>query len=199
MTTRSFQRYFWLLAILIPGTLAGQEVIPRVEDYSGPAWSPYLGGALIGVLTWLTFAFSKKPVGASSSYATAAGLIGKAVAPRHTAKLKYYEKNPPKVDWEFVFIGATVLGAFLAAWHGAELTNRWVPPIWADRFGDNVAGRGLAAFAGGLLMAFGARVAGGCTSGHGISGTAQLSVSSWISVICFFVGGAIVANVLYRL
>ena len=41
------------------------------------------------------------------------------------------------------------------------------------------------AFGGGMLMAFGARLAGGCTSGHGISGTLQLNVASWISVICF--------------
>lgn len=184
--------------LVIPSEVLGEGAIPHAEEYSGPAWSPYLGGALIGVLTWLTFTFSKKPVGASSSYATAAGLIGKSIAPQHTAKLKYFEKNPPKVDWEFIFIGATILGAFLAAWHGAELTNRWVPPMWADRFGDSVMGRGLAGFLGGLLMALGARLAGGCTSGHGISGTAQLGVSSWISVICFFAGGAIVANLLYR-
>ena len=52
----------------------------------------------------------------------------------------------------------------------------------------------LAAFVGGLLMAFGARLAGGCTSGHGISGTLQLSVGSWIAVICFFIGGIAVAT-----
>lgn len=54
------------------------------------------------------------------------------------------------------------------------------------------------AFAGGVLMAFGARLAGGCTSGHGISGTLQLNVASWIAVICFFVGGAFVAALLFR-
>ena len=39
-------------------------------DYSGPAWSPYLVGALIGVLSWLTFYFSNKPLGASTAYAS---------------------------------------------------------------------------------------------------------------------------------
>jgi uncharacterized membrane protein YedE/YeeE len=47
-------------------------------------------------------------------------------------------------------------------------------------------------------MAFGARMTGGCTSGHGISGTIQLAVSSWISVLCFFVGGALIAFPMYR-
>ena len=52
---------------------------------------------------------------------------------------------------------------------------------------------------GGILMAFGARFAGGCTSGHGISGTLQLNVGSWIAVTCFFIGGIAVAYPLYLL
>jgi uncharacterized protein len=188
------------LALLPLAAVAQPAAVPHAAEYSGPAWSPYLGGALIGVLTWFTFLFSRKPVGASSSYATAAGLAGRAIAPRHTGSLKYFKDNPPKVDWEFVLIGAVVIGAFLAAWHGGELTRRWIPPIWADRFGaDSLLLRGLVGFAGGILMALGARLAGGCTSGHGISGTAQLNAASWISLICFFVGGVIVANLLYRL
>jgi uncharacterized protein len=54
-------------------------------------------------------------------------------------------------------------------------------------------------FGGGLLMAFGARLAGGCTSGHGISGTMQLNPGSWIAVICLFIGGIAVAIPLFTL
>ena len=46
-------------------------------------------------------------------------------------------------------------------------------------------------------MAFGARLAGGCTSGHGISGTLQLSVGSWIALVCFFIGGAATAMLMF--
>jgi hypothetical protein len=46
-------------------------------------------------------------------------------------------------------------------------------------------------------MAFGARTAGGCTSGHGISGALQLSVGSWIALVGFFVGGVITAMLLF--
>ena len=67
-----------------------------------------------------------------------------------------------------------------------------------ERFGPAIAPRLLAGFAGGALMAFGARLAGGCTSGHGISGTLQLGVGSWIALLCFFAGGAAVAFPLYR-
>jgi uncharacterized protein len=189
------------MALLLTATSAwALGDTPDARQYPGPAWSPYIVGGLIGVLTWFTLLFSDKPVGASSAYATSAGLAGKAVAPNFTRQLKYYQDNPPKLDWEFVFLAATVLGAFLAAWHGAELTQRWLPPFWEARFGEGTwLLRAVVACAGGVLMAFGARMAGGCTSGHGISGTLQLNVSSWIALICFFAGGVILANLLYRL
>lgn len=187
------------LAILIAAPAYGFGETPNARDYPGPAWSPFLAGGLIGVLTWFTMLFSGKPVGASSAYATSAGLIGKVLAPRYTGKLNYFQDNPPKLDWALVFIGFTILGSFLAAWHGGELTQRWLPPFWEARFGEGtVVLRAIVAFLGGGLMAFGARMAGGCTSGHGISGTLQLNVASWISLICFFIGGALVANLMYR-
>jgi uncharacterized protein len=186
--------------LLTMGTAHALGETPDARNYPGPAWSPYLAGGLIGVLAWFTMLFSNKPVGASSAYATAAGLLGKAAAPRHTKSWKYYQDNPPKVDWELVFLAAVILGAFLAAWHGGELTQRWLPSFWEARFGEgSIALRAIVAFVGGVLMAFGARMAGGCTSGHGISGTLQLNVASWIALICFFIGGALVANLIYRL
>ena len=99
-----------------------------------------------------------------------------------------------------LFVLATVCGAFLAAWSGGELTGTYLQDLWVARFGpDSHLLRTLLAFAGGAAMAFGARLAGGCTSGHGISGTLQLAVGSWVSVICFFVGGIVTAMLLYRI
>lgn len=169
------------------------------RDYPGPDWSPYLVGAAIGVLSWLTFYVSDKPIGASSFYAQVAGLFGKLIAPRHTASLAYFKDNPPRVGWEFVFVISIIVGGALAAVTGGEFTNRWLPPMWVARFGDSIATRAAVAFGGGILMALGARLAGGCTSGHGISGTLQLSVASWIAVICFFIGGIAVAIPLFKL
>lgn len=189
---------FWLA--LLPGSAGAAEISVDARQYPGPAWSPYLVGALLGVLSWLTFYFSDKPIGASSFYATVAGMLGKVFARKHTEQLAYYKSNPPVVDWEFAFVLATVGGAFLAAWSGDEITGEWLPPMWEARFGaDSLGLRAAVATLGGALMAFGARLAGGCTSGHGISGTLQLSVGSWIAVICFFVGGMAVALPLFAL
>ena len=170
------------------------------HDYPGGAWSPYLVGGLIGVLSMFTFYFSDKPLGASTGYARLAGMIGRVVAPKHTDSLKYFQDNQPAVDWEVMLVVGAVLGAFLAAWQGNELTGEWLPAMWAARFGEGSLTLRLgAALVGGILMAFGARLAGGCTSGHGISGTMQLSVGSWIAVLCFFAGGIPAAMLMFRL
>ncbi len=183
---------------LWPSCVFAADPALDAHSYPGPAWSPYVVGAGIGVLSWLTFYFSDKPIGASSFYATVAGLIGKLFARKHTEQLAYFKTEPPSVNWEFIFVLATIGGAFLAAFTGGEIANEWVPQMWRARFGDSVALRGLVAFAGGGLMAFGARLAGGCTSGHGISGTMQLNVASWIAVVCFFIGGIAVAMLLFH-
>ena len=169
------------------------------HDYPGGAWSPYLVGALIGVLSMLTFYFSNKPLGASTAYARLAGMVGIAVAPKHTQSLKYYQDKKPVVEWGVMLVVGVILGAFLAAWQGGEFSSELLPPMWAAHFGqDTLVPRLAVAFLGGILVAFGSRLAGGCTSGHGISGALQLSIGSWIALICFFLGGIAAAMLMYR-
>lgn len=190
------------LLLGLPTLAMGQEVrdLPSPYPYPEPAWSPYLVGALIGVLTMFTLTFSKKPVGASSAYSDLAGMVGRALAPKHIASLKYYQEHKPAVSWTLVFVVGAIGGAFLAAWTGGEITGYYLQDLWVARFGpDSYLLRTLLAFAGGAVMAYGARMAGGCTSGHGISGTLQLALGSWIAVICFFIGGIATAMLLYRL
>ena len=122
------------------------------------------------------------------------------VAPRHIASLKYYQQHKPAVSWTLLFVLGAIAGAFVAAWSGGETNGHFLQDMWVTRFGDDSYWlRILTAFAGGAIMAFGARLAGGCTSGHGISGTLQLAVGSWAAVICFFLGGVVTAMLLYRL
>ena len=187
------------LALLPMHAAVAAEPGVNALNYPGPAWSPYVVGAGLGVLSWLTFYFSDKPIGASSFYAQVAGFIGKLFAKRHTQSLAYFKENPPRVGWEIVFVVSAIVGGAVAAVTGGEFVNEWLSPMWIARFGDSIALRAGVAFGGGILMAFGARLAGGCTSGHGISGTLQLNTASWIAVLCFFIGGIAVAMCLYKL
>lgn len=169
-----------------------------LEPSTTQGWSPYQVGAGIGVLSWLTFLYADKPLGASSSYATAAGLIGQRLAPDHTKGLKYFQDEPPKLNWGLVFMLFALVGAFLAALGSGEFQSQWIPSMWQDRFGeDSWLLRFVVSFCGGVVMAVGARLTGGCTSGHGISGTMQLAVSSWITVVALFAGGIVTAYLMY--
>ena len=72
-----------------------------------------------------------------------------------------------------------------------------VPDMWRERFGSGKTKRAAAAFLGGVIALFGARLAGGCPSGHGLSGSLQMAVSGLIALVCFFAGGAFVARLIY--
>ncbi len=177
-----------------------QSMLPSPYPYPEPAWSPYLAGSLIGLLVLSTLVLAGKKIGASSAYSDAAGMIGRLVAPHHIASLPYYRKGHPMIGWTFMIVIGVIIGSFIAAWTGGELTAAYLPDMWIARFGsDSNLLRTFLSLLGGALMAFGARMAGGCTSGHGISGTLQLAVGSWIAVICFFLGGIATAMLIYRM
>jgi len=72
---------------------------------------------------------------------------------------------------------------------GSWALARAVPGFAETAGGDALRGRAGRALLGGGVLVFGARVAGGCPSGHGISGMAMLSVASMVSVVSMFAGG----------
>jgi uncharacterized membrane protein YedE/YeeE len=110
----------------------------------------------------------------------------------------YYQKLAPVIDWEWLMVFGIIVGAFLSAWISGDFNLQWVPPKWAATFGGSGLLRVGVALVGGVFMAFGARWANGCTSGHGISGTLQLALSSWVAAVCFFIGGIATAMLIFK-
>ncbi len=166
------------------------------------SWSPYVVGAGIGVLSWIVFITADHPLGVSTAYEYSAALLDQAVNPTAEANNPYFQKKAtegksPKIDWEWMLVVGIFLGAFASAKLGNDRTAQSVPPLWRWRFGPGLAKRFAGAFFGGALMMFGARLAQGCTSGHGISGALQLAVSSWIFVILLFLGGTLMSFAVY--
>jgi uncharacterized membrane protein YedE/YeeE len=160
-------------------------------------WSPYAVGIGIGILSWFTFLISNKPLGCSTSFARTAGMIEKAIRGKQVELKPYYQQVKPTIDWQWMLVVGVVIGAFAASMLSGTFHLQWVPQRWAATFGSAVVPRVIVAAVGGVLLGFGSRWAGGCTSGHGISGTLQLAVSSWISAICFFIGGIAMAYLMF--
>ncbi|WP_158857421.1 YeeE/YedE thiosulfate transporter family protein [Lunatibacter salilacus] len=161
-------------------------------------WSPYAVGIGIGILSWLSFLISGKPIATSTTFARAGGMIEEMVRGEKANQRSYYEKIKLQIDWQWMLVIGVVIGSFISAILSGDFqVGVWVPSLWSSAFGDSAILRVLVAVIGGIILGFGARFAGGCTSGHGISGTLQLAVSSWISAVCFFIGGIIAAHIIY--
>ena len=94
-----------------------------------------------------------------------------------------------------------VLGAFLSSkTHGPVDTNanKSAPEAWRQRFGNSYSKRYIFAFSGGVLVLFGSRLAGGCTSGHMMSGMMQTSVSGYLFAASAFLVAIPCAILLYK-
>ena len=165
---------------------------------SSPRWNPYLVGAGIGILSILVFWLVDKPLGMSTEISKWSGTTTSMVAGSETVTNNaYWAKETPKFGYSTLFLMATAIGALVSALLSKDFKTERVPSVWADRFGPSPIKRYLGAFAGGIILMFGARMAGGCTSGHGISGSLQLAVSSWVFFITMFIGGVITALILF--
>lgn len=165
-----------------------------------PRWSPYLVGGALGVLSWATFLFMGKALGTSTTIVRAAGALEATVAPEHVRDTAYFMKyldGKPAFEWQFALVVMLVAGAWLAARLGGSRQSGAVPAVWAARFGPSRTKRYAGAFLGGAVLLFGARLAGGCTSGHGISGGLQLAVSSWTFIAAMLASGILTARVLF--
>jgi len=160
-------------------------------------WSPYAAGAGIGVLVLISFVLSNRPIGCSTAYVRGSGFVEKLFKGEKVKDNEYYRKFIPRISWEVVLLIGVVLGALISAGLSGSLTLETVPELWKAGFGSSFPLRVAGAVLGGFLIGFGARMAGGCTSGHGISGTLQLAVSSWLALFCFFIGGFGAAYLLY--
>ena len=161
-------------------------------------WNPYLAGALSGLVSIGSVWFVGKYLGASTTFVRTTGMLEKLVDPEKVARMSYFLKEVPQIDWQWMFVIGIAVGAFFAAVTSGSFRLQAVPNMWQARFGASIIPRALVAFLGGIIAMFGARLAEGCPSGHGLSGSLQLAVSGFIALACFFIGGLISANLLYK-
>ena len=161
-------------------------------------WSPYVAGIGIGMLASLSFLLSDRTIGCSTPFARASGAIERLFRGDKALERPYYKKYVPKLEWDGMLIIGILIGASISVLLSGSFELKWVPDLWVLTFGHTPIIRLIVALVGGILMGIGSRWAGGCTSGHGISGTLQLAVSSWLSVIMFFVGGIATAMLIFR-
>ena len=182
-------------------------------DFIFEPWPWYVGGPLIALVMFLLFYYGKK-FGVSSNLETicAIGGAGKLV--------DFFNFDWKKSGWNLMFILGSALGGFIAYQYmspseAVAINPQTVQDLAAIGFKDagaqflpdeifsidtmlSVKGTAILLLSG-LMVGFGARYAGGCTSGHAITGLSNLEIPSLIAVIGFFIGGLIMTWLLIPL
>jgi uncharacterized membrane protein YedE/YeeE len=164
-----------------------------------PYVHPYLGGVLLGIVLFLAFLITRNGLGASGGLNRLVAGVEDLVVPGHIDRTPYLLKMAggglnPLDDWSV----PVVLGAFLGGAVAGVLNGRSKFEI---NKGPNTTNRTrlITAFIGGILFAYGARMARGCTSGQALSGGATLSAGSWALMMCIFAGAYGVAYFVRKL
>lgn len=164
------------------------------------AWSPYVAGVIIGLLQIPAFLIVDTALGTSSSYVKVVGHLLMLFDPA-AGKAGYFAKyvGGTTYVWQLALVVGIAIGAFLSA-RLSNLERTGMSRVWWRAVGlRSLRLRMVMGFFGGFIMLFGARLAGGCTSGHGISGMAQLAVGSTIAIAAMFLGGILTAMMFRRL
>ena len=169
--------------------------LPRTLDASParmPRWATL--GVLFGLVS-IGSILLYGPIGVSGTYPRFIGAIWRAVDPAGAAANPYLVKMGSLIKPETMLVVGLLIGGFLASRLGARASR--APAVELVHAGETTTRRRyLDAFAGGALLLFGARLAGGCTSGHIISGITQLAVSSMIFAAGVFAAGMATAALL---
>jgi len=162
------------------------------ESSRMPAWASL--GAIFGVVSALSI-LTFGPIGVSGTYPRFVGAILRRIDPAYALGNPYLEKMGSLIKPETMLVVGLLIGGFLAS----RLGKREQAHTEFIHAGETTKGKRYRdAFLGGLLIVFGARIAGGCTSGHIISGITQLSISGLIFAAGVFATGIMTAKLMQK-
>lgn len=162
---------------------------------TSPYWNWLASGfALAGIILFI-FATFGPPASSSGFVSTLKGAL-EPLVPDYIGTKAHYRMIPGPGSWLFAFVLGMALGGFIG---GRTMGRpvRDVPEIWETRFGGSRARRYLATFAGGFMILFASRLAGGCTLGLFISGSTQLALSGLYFGVLIFSAAMLTARLVY--
>jgi uncharacterized membrane protein YedE/YeeE len=150
-----------------------------------------LGLAALNGIIFLK-AGTNRIIGASTFYPWAADLL------TGTTTNDYFTKIKVPGHWEFLFLAGAFAAGLVLSLVRKDFKIRLIHDNWEKYKGSSTAGRIIWSFIGGFILIFGARMAGGCTSGHILSGGMQLAYSSLVFAVFVFAGLLLTGRFFYR-
>jgi uncharacterized membrane protein YedE/YeeE len=151
-----------------------------------PYWNPYLVGVLLGLVLLATYLVTGRGLGATGAFSSVATWLTSLVSSvdhitANPVHAKYWNDGAPLASWTVFLLGGALLGGWLSGLQGRRI-NFMVER--GPRISDNQ--RLILAFVGGLLAAYGAKLAKGCTSGQALTGGAILNAGSLAFMVSVF-------------
>ena len=182
------------LLVIIIGVIfiAGAFFLHRQEKTSDMKWLySGIGLAILNSIVFLTVV-SNRPIGASTTYPYVGDLLA------GFTDNTYFEKITKPGTWEFVFLIGALLAGLVFSLLRKDFKFKMIHSEWEKTRGGSVGGRAMWAFAAGFILIFGARMAGGCTSGHIVSGGMQVAFSSLVFAVFVFAGLLLTGKMFYK-
>jgi uncharacterized membrane protein YedE/YeeE len=164
-------------------------------------WSAFVVGTFLAILSVSSFYFLNHTLGTSTAFVRIAASFWAVVNAEHLETNTYYKSyldHNSWINWQSASVFGIFIGAYIAAAFSKQTAKAYSPEIWNNRFGSSRLKRSIGAFIGGVIILFGARLAGGCTSGHIISGGMQLAISGWLFMAGLFAAAIPTAFLLYK-
>jgi len=184
---------FYLADIIIgAGFVWAAFRLNKIEKAPDMKW--LYSGIGLAVLNAIVFleVLSNRVIGASTAYPYVADVVTGNTVNEYFSKIK----GPGK--WEVFFLTGAFISGIVISLFRKEFKITLIYSNWEKYKGNSVTKRIIWSFIGGFILIFGARMAGGCTSGHILSGGMQLAVSSLVFAIFVFAGLLLTGKYFYR-
>jgi len=184
--------FFILLFIIAIAFIYFSFWMDKKENGTNKKW--LYSGIALAVLNAFVFlgSVTNRPIGASTTYPYLADYL------TGLTQNAYFQKIQTPGHWEMIFLTGAFLAGLIISLIKKDFQLRLIYSNWEHYKGSNNLSRIIWAFIGGFVLVFGARMAGGCTSGHILSGGMQLAVSSLVFAVFVFTGLLITGKLFYR-
>ncbi|MGE0446797.1 MAG: YeeE/YedE family protein [Vicinamibacterales bacterium] len=148
-------------------------------------------GAGIALITLLLLFLANRRLGLSSGFEDICSLV---------LPFRYFRRSSllSARRWRLPLVAGLLLGGFLSAATGGGWAPQWDLGMFDQVIALGPAGKLAWMFVGGLFIGFGTRLAGGCTSGHGIFGLSNFELPSLVTTVSFMAAGMVTTNLIYR-
>ncbi len=184
--------YFILVFVFGLALVATAFWLNRLENKKSYRWLyAGIGLAVLNCIVFLTSVFDRQ-IGASTTYPYLGDLI------TGLTQNEYFASTVKAGSWELIFLGGSFLSGLVISLIRKDFKIELIHTGWSKTEGNSPVKRIGWAFVGGFIMLIGARMAGGCTSGHVISGGMQLAASSLLFGAFVFAGLLLTGKFFYR-